>query len=143
MAKVKFIPKSLRKPEATAPPAKVPEKTPAIPPLDAPLEPGDESYVAAQTRRMRAAADKEEADANIRKLELGKVRGDLVQLKDVRVKIEVIHRKWVDALDILPSNVLRELGPVGMDLKEKIRTAIEEELNHIREALADGLLRKR
>jgi hypothetical protein len=92
---------------------------------------------------MRAAADKEEADSNIRKLELGKVRGDLVQLKDVRVQVEVIHRKWVDALEILPSNVIRTLGPVGMDLKERVRTAIEEELNIIREGLANAPVQRK
>ena len=137
MAKVKFVPKSLKKAD---PPLL---KTAALPPIDAPLDPGDESYIAAQTRRMRAAADKEEADANIRKLELGKARGDLVQLKDVRLSIELIHRQWVDALDLIPSNVIRNLGPVGMDFKDKVRTSLEEELNKLREGLADGLHRKR
>jgi hypothetical protein len=132
VAKAKFVPKSLRK-----------TTDPVLPPLDAPLQDGDESYVAAQTRRMRAAADKEEADSNIRKLELGKARGDLVQLKDVRLKIEIVHRKWVDALEVLPSNVLRSLGPVGMDLKDKVRTSIEEELNKLREGLADAAIQRK
>ena len=131
MAKSKFVPTSLR-------------KTPvAPPPEDPPLDLGDESYVAAQTRRMRAAADTQEAEAKIRNLELGKAKADLVQVRDVQTSIEVIHRQWVDALDLLPSNVIRSLGPVGMDLKERVRTSIEEELNKIREDLANGVRRKR
>jgi hypothetical protein len=132
VAKVKFVPKSMRLPGDVA-----------LPPPDAPLDPGDESYVAAQTRRMRAAADTQEAEAAIRNLELGKVKDDLIQVKDVKPAIETIHRQWVDALDILPSNVIRVLGPIGMDLKEKIRTAIEDELNRIREDLANVVPRKR
>jgi len=111
-------------------------------PIDKPLDPGDESYVAAQTRRMRAAADTQETEAKIRNLELGKVRVDLIQVKDVRPALEEIQRAWVDALDLLPSNVIRGLGPVGMDLKEKVRDAIEVELNRIREELANVIRRK-
>jgi hypothetical protein len=109
--------------------------------IDADIDPNilDESYVAAQTRRMRAAADKEENESALRKLALGTAKKELILVSDVQKAIESIHRTWADKLELLPSEVIRGMGPVGMELKDKVRTLIEERVNKLREGIADGV----
>lgn len=99
---------------------------------------GVDSFISAKLKKEQGLADKAEQDAELRRMEIEKQRGELVPVDDVKKQLESEHTLWLTAIEEWRQSILKKIARLGIpvEMQESISEMIAKEITEMRQKRA-------
>jgi hypothetical protein len=100
------------------------------------------SFVQAKLKKEEALADKAEHDAELRRVEIARQRGELVPVDKVRMQLEKEHQIWLNLLEEIRQTIAKRISRAGipLEVQETINEMIANEITNTRAKRAGQII---